>query len=118
MCRDRNTYNTYCTLPFIYGEGLVHGWKQHLACSQAIHMIILIFTFNPSNIKFTKKWFIHYLQLEMCATKQFSTMTLFHFQHRDTADNNPDTPFEFTADNLKVCGMFHQGSSIQLNVID
>ena len=35
----------------------------------------------------------------MCATKQFLTIS---FQHRDTADNNSDTPFEFTAENLKV----------------
>lgn len=26
----------------------------------------------------------------------------FLFQHRDTPDNNADTPFEFTEENLKV----------------
>lgn len=25
-----------------------------------------------------------------------------YFQHRDTPENNADTPFSFTADNLKV----------------
>lgn len=27
---------------------------------------------------------------------------LFFSQHRDTPENNPDTPFEFTPENLKV----------------
>lgn len=39
----------------------------------------------------------------MCVINNaYATIMVFLFQHRDTADNNPDTPFEFTAENKKV----------------
>lgn len=36
---------------------------------------------------------LHYSDIECC---------IFNFQHRHTADNNPDTPFEFSPENIKV----------------
>ena len=45
----------------------------------------------------------------LCTTHSSTPNCLFiqYFQHRDTPDNNPDTPFEFTSENLKVSSTSH-----------
>lgn len=44
----------------------------------------------------------HVLKLLNQSVYKNNNYYYYDFQHRDSDENNPDTPFEFTAENMKV----------------